>query len=54
MSRRPILIAVVAILLVAIAKSALWRIVLGVGLGMVAVWVVFKMLLGVQLPTGPF
>jgi Na+-transporting NADH:ubiquinone oxidoreductase subunit NqrB len=46
--------AFVTILLVAIAKSALWRIVLGVGLGMVAVWVVFKMLLGVQLPTGPF
>ena len=46
--------AFVAILLLVIARSALWRIALGTGLGMVAVWVVFKILLGVQLPTGPF
>jgi Na+-transporting NADH:ubiquinone oxidoreductase subunit NqrB len=46
--------ALTAILLLAIAKSALWRVVLGTGLGMVAVWVAFKVLLGVQLPAGPF
>jgi hypothetical protein len=46
--------AFVAILLLTLAGSALWRIALGTGLGMVAVWVVFKILLGVQLPAGPF
>jgi Na+-transporting NADH:ubiquinone oxidoreductase subunit NqrB len=43
-----------AILLLVLAKSALWRVALGTGLGMVAVWVAFKVLLGVQLPAGPF
>jgi Na+-transporting NADH:ubiquinone oxidoreductase subunit NqrB len=46
--------AFTATLLLAIAKSAPWRVALGTGLGMVAVWVVFKVLLGVQLPAGPF
>jgi Na+-transporting NADH:ubiquinone oxidoreductase subunit NqrB len=43
-----------AILLLVVAGSALWRVALGTGVGMVAVWVVFKVLLGVQLPAGPF
>ena len=43
-----------AILLLTVARSALWRVALGTGLGMVAVWVAFKVLLGVQLPAGPF
>ena len=43
-----------AILLLVLARSALWRIALGTALGMVAIWFVFKVLLGVQLPTGPF
>ncbi len=43
-----------AILLLTVARSALWRVALGTGLGMVAVWGAFKVLLGVQLPAGPF
>jgi Na+-transporting NADH:ubiquinone oxidoreductase subunit NqrB len=43
-----------AVLLLLVARSALWRVVLGACLGMVAVWAVFKVLLGVQLPAGPF
>ena len=43
-----------AIVLLTVARSALWRVALGAGLGMVAVWVAFKTLLGVQLPAGPF
>ena len=46
--------ALTAVLLLTIAKSALWRVALGTVLGMAAVWLVFKILLGVQLPTGPF
>lgn len=46
--------ALTAVLLLTIAKSALWRVALGTVLGMAAVWLVFKVLLGVQLPTGPF
>jgi Na+-transporting NADH:ubiquinone oxidoreductase subunit NqrB len=48
------LATLMAILLLVLAKSALWRVALGTGLGMVAVWVAFKVLLGVQLPAGPF
>jgi putative tricarboxylic transport membrane protein len=43
-----------AVLLLLVARSALWRVVLAVSLGTVAVWAVFKVLLGVQLPGGPF
>ena len=43
-----------AILLLTVARSAPWRVALGTGLGMVAVWGAFKVLLGVQLPAGPF
>jgi len=43
-----------AALLLLIARTSLWRAVLAAGLGMVAVWVFFKVLLGVQLPAGPF
>jgi hypothetical protein len=43
-----------AVLLIAVARSALWQVALGSVLGMVAVWAVFKVLLGVQLPAGPF
>jgi Na+-transporting NADH:ubiquinone oxidoreductase subunit NqrB len=43
-----------AALLLLVARTSLWRGVLGATLGMVAVWVFFKVLLGVQLPAGPF
>jgi Na+-transporting NADH:ubiquinone oxidoreductase subunit NqrB len=46
--------AFVAVLLVAVARSALWRVALGSVLGMAAVWAIFKVVLGVQLPAGPF
>jgi hypothetical protein len=37
-----------------VARVTLWRALLGASLGMVAVWVFFRVLLGVQLPSGPF
>jgi putative tricarboxylic transport membrane protein len=43
-----------AALLWLIARASFWRGVLVAGLGMVAVWAFFKVLLGVQLPAGPF
>jgi hypothetical protein len=41
-----------AILLLLVARSALWRVLLGATLGMVAVWLFFGLALGVRLPTG--
>jgi Na+-transporting NADH:ubiquinone oxidoreductase subunit NqrB len=46
--------ALAAILLFALARLALWRAALSATVGMVAVWALFKVLLGVQLPSGPF
>jgi len=46
--------ALAAILLLALARLALWRAALSASIGMVAVWALFKVLLGVQLPSGPF
>ncbi len=43
-----------AVLLIFIARAALWRVVLGAVLGMVAVWAVFRWALGVRLPAGDF
>ena len=43
-----------AALLLIVARTSLWHGVLGAGLGMVAVWAFFRVLLGVQLPGGPF
>jgi len=43
-----------AVLLLLVARAALWRVALGAGLGMVAVWAVFNQALGVRLPTGEF
>jgi hypothetical protein len=43
-----------AALLLLVARAALWRLLLGAVLGMVAVWLFFGMALGVQLPTGDF
>jgi len=43
-----------AALLLLVARAALWRVVLGASLGMVAVWVVFRLGLGVRLPAGEF
>ena len=43
-----------AALLLLVARAALWRVVLGASLGMVAVWAVFRFGLGVRLPTGEF
>ena len=41
-----------AFLLLVVARSALWRVLLGATLGMVAVWLFFGLVLGVRLPTG--
>jgi Na+-transporting NADH:ubiquinone oxidoreductase subunit NqrB len=43
-----------AVLLLLVARTAPWRAVLGAIVGSAAVWVVFRILLGVQLPAGPF
>jgi Na+-transporting NADH:ubiquinone oxidoreductase subunit NqrB len=45
---------VAGVLLLVLSRLTLWRAVLGASLGMVAVWAIFKVLLGVQLPAGPF
>jgi Tripartite tricarboxylate transporter TctB family len=44
----------VALFLLVVAKAALWRVALGATLGMVAVWLVFRLALGVRLPAGEF
>lgn len=41
-----------AVLLLLVARSALWRVLLGASLGMVAVWLFFGVALGVRLPPG--
>jgi putative tricarboxylic transport membrane protein len=41
-----------AFLLLLVARSALWRVLMGATLGMVAVWLFFGLALGVRLPTG--
>ena len=46
--------AFAAVLLLLVARAALWRVVLGAVLGMVAVWLFFGVALGVRLPTGEF
>jgi putative tricarboxylic transport membrane protein len=43
-----------ATLLRLVARTTPWRAAVGASLGMVAVWVFFKVLLGIQLPAGPF
>jgi Na+-transporting NADH:ubiquinone oxidoreductase subunit NqrB len=43
-----------AALLFLVARTSPWRVILGASVGMVAIWAFFKVLLGVQLPTGPF
>ena len=43
-----------AVLLLLVARVALWQVVLGATLGMVAVWAVFGLALGVRLPSGAF
>jgi hypothetical protein len=43
-----------AVLLLLVARAAPWRVVLGATLGMVAVWLVFTLALGVRLPAGEF
>jgi hypothetical protein len=43
--------AFTAVLLILVARAALWRALLGASLGMVAVWAVFNQALGVRLPT---
>jgi hypothetical protein len=42
------------LLLLVLARLSLWRAALGASLGMLTVWAIFKVLLGVQLPPGPF
>ena len=41
-----------AVLLLLVARAALWRVLLGASLGMVAVWLFFGVALGVRLPPG--
>lgn len=43
-----------ATLLLFIARAPLWRVLLGTTLGMMVVWAVFKVALGVRLPAGDF
>lgn len=43
-----------ACVLLLVARTSLWRALLGACLGMVLVWVVFRFALGVRLPTGRF
>ncbi len=43
-----------AVLLLFIARTTLWRVVLGAVLGMVGVWLVFRLALGVRLPAGDY
>ncbi len=44
----------VTTLLLLVARTTLWRALLGASLGMVLVWAVFRVALGVRLPTGGF
>jgi hypothetical protein len=44
----------VAVLLLAVARTTPWRALLGASLGMVLVWAVFNLALGVRLPAGDF
>jgi hypothetical protein len=44
----------VAALLLVVARTTLWRALLGASLGMVLVWAVFRVALGVRLPTGRY
>jgi hypothetical protein len=41
-----------ASLLLLVARSTLWRVVLGTTIGMIAVWLFFGIALGLRLPTG--
>jgi Tripartite tricarboxylate transporter TctB family len=43
-----------AALLLLVARSTLWRVVLGAIIGMIVVWLFFVLALGVRLPTGEF
>jgi hypothetical protein len=43
-----------AVILLLVARSAPWKVLLGAVLGMIAVWAVFRLALGVRLPTGDF
>lgn len=43
-----------AVLLLLVARSAPWKVLLAAVLGMIAVWAMFRLALGVRLPTGDF
>jgi hypothetical protein len=43
-----------AVLLLLVARAPSWKVVLGALLMMVAVWVMFRLALGVRLPAGDF
>jgi Tripartite tricarboxylate transporter TctB family len=43
-----------AALLLLVARSTLWRVVLGATIGMIGVWLFFVLALGLRLPTGEF
>ena len=42
------------VVLVLVARISMWRGALSASLGMIAVWGLFEVLLGIQLPDGPF
>ncbi len=43
-----------AVVLLLVARSSPWKVALGAILAMIAVWAIFKLALGVRLPTGDF
>lgn len=43
-----------AVILLLVARSAPWKVALGVIVTMIAVWAIFKLALGVRLPAGDF
>jgi hypothetical protein len=43
-----------AVLLVFVARTSFWRAVVGTTLGMIGVWLFFRLALGVRLPAGEF
>lgn len=43
-----------AVILLLVARASPWKVLLAVVLGMIAVWAMFRLALGVRLPTGDF
>ncbi len=43
-----------AVVLLLVARASLWKVLLAAVIGMIAVWAMFRLALGVRLPTGDF